>query len=100
MGDEDFLYVDRERVRGLITAVNASADTLGTIDVDQQAAALMTAVAGTGVGTACSTGALSAAAAIESTLQKVRRMAAATDTGLSTVVAMDRHNADQMPQGN
>lgn len=97
---EDFLYVDPDRVRGLITAVNGSADTLGTIRVDQQAAAVSTAVAGTGVGAACSTGAQSAATAIESTVQQVRKLATTTNSGLSTVIAMDQHNAGQFPQGN
>ncbi|MBL1074563.1 hypothetical protein JK358_09150 [Nocardia sp. 2] len=97
---DDFLYVDIDRVRGLITTLNTSADTLKTIDVDQQAAAVATAVDGTGVGAACSALAQSAATAIEAVVQGARTMATTTNTGLNTVIALDQHNAGQLPQGN
>lgn len=100
MGNDEFLYVNHERVRGLITAMTGSADTLATIHTDQNAAAVATAVEGTGVGAACSAGALSSATAIEGTAGQVRTMATNTTTGLSTVTATDEYNAGQIPQGN
>ncbi|WP_157556824.1 hypothetical protein [Nocardia acidivorans] len=100
MSADDFLYVDQPRVRELITVMNASADTLGTIHVDQQGGAVASATAGTGVGAACSSGGQSAASAIESTIQQVRTMASTTTSGLNTVAATDQHNAGQFPQGN
>ncbi|MGV9838904.1 hypothetical protein ACWDUL_32535 [Nocardia niigatensis] len=100
MTNEDLLHVDRGRLRELISAVNVSADTLGTVHVDQQAATMATAVAGTGVGAACSAGGQSAAFAIEMTVLEVRKIASVTNTGLAEVEAMDQHNASQFPQGN
>ncbi|MQY31549.1 hypothetical protein [Nocardia aurantia] len=97
---DDFLYVDPERVRGLITAIDAGADALGAIHVDQQAGALSTALPGTTVGTVCSAGALSAATAIEATGRGLRRLATATNAGLSAAVAADQDTASRLPQGH
>ncbi|GAB0106838.1 hypothetical protein JMUB6875_58280 [Nocardia sp. JMUB6875] len=98
MTDADLLHVDRGRLRELITAVNGNADTLDTVHVDQQAAAI--SVAGTGVGAACTAGAQAAAYAIGLAVVEVRKIASLTNTGLTEVEAMDQHNASQFPQGN
>ncbi|MFB7718087.1 hypothetical protein [Nocardia sp. NPDC056100] len=100
MSDDEYLYVDRERVRALITTLNTSADTLGAVHVDQQVGAVSNAVAGTGVGAACSAGASSAATSVESCVQRVRTLGASTASGLATVEATDQHNAGQFPPGN
>ncbi|MFB8005170.1 hypothetical protein [Nocardia sp. NPDC056000] len=96
---DDYLYVEPDRVRALATTMSSGADAVGAIHVDQQAGAVSGAVPGTGVGAACSEGALSAATAIEATVQQVRAMASATTTGLATVVSTDQHNAVQFPPG-
>ncbi|WP_067564426.1 hypothetical protein [Nocardia acidivorans] len=100
MSDDDFLYVDHERVAAMVTAMNASADTLGTIRADDKAQALATAVAGTQVGAAAVSGASSAATAIEAMVQQVRTMAMKTASGSASIAATDQHNANQFPQGN
>lgn len=95
---EDYIYVDRERTRGLITALNAVADTLGTIRADEHASVMTAAVPGTGVSAACAAGSQTATTAVGSTTQDVRDLAARTDSGLATVVAQDQFSADQFPQ--
>lgn len=96
---DDFIYVDPDRVRELITGLNGDADSLSTIRVNDKADGIAGAVAGTSVGAACSAGAQSAAAAIEGTVTQVRKLASTTDAGLATVIATDQDNASQMPGG-
>lgn len=97
---EEYIYVDRERTRELITAINSVADTLGTIRADEQVIAMTAAVPGTGVGAACVTGSQTATTALGAATEQVRTVAVRTDTGLAEVVAQDQFSASQFPQGN
>ncbi|SUA72748.1 Uncharacterised protein [Nocardia otitidiscaviarum] len=99
---EDFIFVDRERVRGLVSAMNTAADTLGGIRADDQTLSstltLNPLLPGTGIDAACMTGSTNATIAMTATTEQVRVMAVRTGNGLSAVLAQDADSASRIPR--
>ncbi|WP_282784419.1 MULTISPECIES: hypothetical protein [unclassified Nocardia] len=99
---DDFIFVDPERVRGLVSAMNTAADALGAIRADDQtlssALTMSTLLPGTGINAACMAGSTHATTAMTATTEQVRVMAARTDNGLSAVLAQEAESASRFPK--
>ncbi|NNH69000.1 hypothetical protein HLB23_03775 [Nocardia uniformis] len=99
---EDFIHVDPERTRGLVTTLNSAADTLAGIRADDQALesaiTMSSLLPGTAVNSACLSGATTATNALQAATEQVRVLAVRTDNGLATVLAQEAETAGKFTQ--
>ncbi|WP_306359979.1 hypothetical protein [Nocardia sp. CC227C] len=99
---DEFIFVDPERVRGLVSAMNTAAETLGAIRADDQTLSSLLTMApllpGTGINAACTAGSTRATTAMTATTEQVRVMAVRTGNGLAAVLAQEADSASRFPR--
>ncbi|WP_306358304.1 MULTISPECIES: hypothetical protein [unclassified Nocardia] len=94
---EEFIYVDPELTRGLVTTLNSAADTLASIRADDQtlesAISMSPLLPGTAINAACLSGSTTATNAMQAATEQVRVLAVRTDNGLAAVLAQEAQTA-------